>query len=58
MIANYHNIYYKNRIFSCVLYKKTWLHNDHENIINWVYDHIYTYLYKRKYDISYLQPLV
>lgn len=49
MIGEYHNLYYKNRIFTFVLNKKTWIFDEKILITNWLYDNICIYVYKQKY---------
>jgi len=51
MIAKYHNLYYKNKIFERVLEKENIVLKQHFTVINWVYDHICSYIYKQQYTL-------
>jgi hypothetical protein len=53
IIAKYHNLYYKIRIFERVLLKEIQAiqHHHYFTLINWIYDHLCIYLYSTKYII-------
>ena len=50
MLAEYHNIYYKNRLFKRIMDKEQWIFDEKLQITTMIYDNICIYMYKRKYN--------
>jgi hypothetical protein len=49
MVAEYHNLYYKNTILKNILQKNELVMQEQLCVINWIYDHIFIYVYKQQH---------